>query len=214
MAAILIWLATISIGLLLIALTAALNNLALNAFLCALISLNFVILAMREHERQVTQPFQKLEVLAMNARYVGCNWAWMSLAVIVMHLRQFAFTGPMEFATGGLVAALISLGFARLIMRAAAARPERIGRLLKLCGMMSSTQLVGAFMLLALLLARSLGQGTRYDWPSVNVIAFGTVALAILTARALVALATPLSAGGAGVRPLPVYAKPKLSGAR
>ena len=192
MAAVLIWLATIAVGLVLLVVTAALKKLALHAFICALISVNFVILAMREHERPISTSAQQLNLIATNARYAGCNWAWMSLAIVAMHLRMPSLSGPMAFALGGLLAALISLLFARVILRAGTQQPERISHLLRLAGFMSLVQLVGAFVTLFALVAHSLGQGARYDWASLNVIAFSTVALAILCARALLTLATPL----------------------
>jgi len=194
MGAVLIWLATVGVGLLLIAITAALKKLAFHAFVCALISINFVILALREHERRLSAPAQQLELMSINARFIGCNWLWMSLAIIVMHLRNMALNGAMSFAVAGIAAAVLSLGFGRLIVHAHALRPDRISRYLRIAALMAFVQLASAFVTLAVLITNSLGEDARYDWPSVSVITFSTVALAIISARALLTLATPLTA--------------------
>ena len=210
MAAVLIWLATIGVGLTLIVVTAALKKLAFHALICALISANFVILALRAHERRVTTPTQELALLALNARYAGCNWIWMSLAIIVMRRSYLAeMSGPMTYAIGGLLAALLCLGFARVIVRAGAERPDRIDNFLRIAGFMSFVQLIGALVTLSVLVVSSLAQNARYDWPSLNVIAFSTAALAIINARALVTLATglpspPAKLARASIAPGPV----------
>jgi len=191
MAAVLIWLATFSVGLMLIVLAANMKMLAFQAFICAVISLNFVILAMREHERKVGSPGQQLSLMALNARYAGCNWVWMSLAVLVLHRNHPAeISGPMNFASAGLGAALLCLCVAHLIVRAAVSHPERIGNLLRISGFLAIVQMAGAIIILAVLVGSSIDQDTRFDWPCLNVIAFSAVALAIISARALVTLAS------------------------
>jgi len=204
MAAILIWLGTVGVGLVLLVVTAALKKVAFHAFICALISVNVVVLAMREHERRVTSASQQLDLMALNARYIGCNWAWMSLSVITMHMRALELCAPMTFAMSGLVAALVCFGFARLIVQAGKNQPERIAHLLGLAWFMSFVQFIGALVTLSTLAMNSISQDTRYEWPSLNIIAFSTVALAILSGRALVTLATRLPAQPkATARPLP-----------
>ena len=188
MAAILIWLITIGVGLVLLVVTAALKKLAFEAFVCALISINFAILALREHEPPVMSRRQQLSLLATNAGYLGFNWLWMSLAIIVLHLPKIRLDGAMGFATGGLAAATLCLCFARLIEKAAAEQPERIESFLRLAGFMALVQLIGAFVTLTVLIAHSVNASARFDWPSLNVIAFSTVALAIISARALLTL--------------------------
>lgn len=188
MAAIFIWLATIGVGLGLLVVTAMLKKLAFEAFVCALISMNFSMLALREHERRLTTPVQQLGLMATNATYLGCNWLWMSLAIIVLHIPKLALTGATTYALGGLAAAILCLCFSRLIRQAAAARPDRIGNFLRLSGLMALVQFISAFVTLAALTAHSLNAGDRFDWASLNVIAFSSVALAIISGRALLTL--------------------------
>jgi len=192
MAAVLMWLATIGAGLLLVVVTAALKKLALHAFVCALISVNFVILGLREHERSPTTPAQKLELLTVSMRYTACNWLWMSLALIAMHLRGFNLTGPLAFAFGALLAALAVFAMAHRIQQTAARRPTRTARLLSLAGLTASTQLIGALGTVFVMIWFNIGQGARYDWASLNVIVFSALAVAIINGRALVTLAVGL----------------------
>jgi hypothetical protein len=205
MAAIVIWCVTVGVGLCLLVVTAALKKLAFNAFICALISINFCIMVLREHERPTTRPGQLLELMAVNARYQGCNWLWMSLALLALHpISGGATTG---YALGGLAAAVLCLCFGTLIRRALVDHPERVGRFLGLAWFMAFAQVVGAGVTIAGLVTVSMGPGDRLDWPSLNVIAFSSVALAVISTRALLSLATgaatpvaPAAAANAPVR--------------
>jgi len=207
MAAIVIWVVTVGVGLGLLVVTAVLKKLAFNAFICALISINFCIMALREHERRITVPGELLELLAVNARLQGCNWLWMSLALLA--LQPISVSGSAGFALGGLAAAILCLCFGSLIRRAILDHPERIGRFLRLAGFMALAQVVGAVATIAEVMSLSMTAGARLDWPSLNVIAFSTVALAVISTRALLSLATGVEArptqGAAG---LPVAPAP------
>ncbi len=201
MAAIVIWVVTVGVGLGLLIVTAAMKKLAFNAFICALISINFCILVLREHERRITMPGELLELMAVNARYQGCNWLWMSLAVLALH--PMSASGTTGYALGGLAAAVLCLCFGTLIRRALVDHPERVGRFLRLAGFMSLAQVVGAGVTVVSLISDAMGAGVRFDWPSLNVIAFSTVALAVISTRALLSLAT-----GVEARPTPVAGSP------
>ena len=190
MAAILIWLASFAAGLGLLAITAAFKKFTLNALICALISINFCMLVLREHERPLTSRVQLLDLLANNARYLGGNWLWMSLAVLAMHLPSLALNGASGYALGGLAAATLCLCFASLLQQAAARHPESTNDYLRIAGFMSIAQLVGSGVTVAGLIAHGLAQGSHYDWPSLNVIAFSTVAMAVICARAVLTLAS------------------------
>lgn len=219
MAAVLIWLATFGVGLFLIVVTASMKMLGFHALICAAISANFVILALREHERRIGSQAQELALLALNARYAGCNWVWMSLAVIVMHRSHPAdITGPTSFAMTGLAAAVLCLCFANLIVRAAEKHAERIPNFLRIAGFMAFVQMTGALVTLAVLVTNSIGQDARYDWPSLNVIAFSSAALAIICARALVSLATGIPAAlvkpNWAAAPMPQQTLPPVTTAR
>ncbi len=203
MAAIFIWLATIGIGLGLLVVTAMLKKLAFQAFVCALISMNFSMLALREHERRITTPLQQLNLMATNATYLGCNWLWMSLAIIVLHIPKLALTGATSYAIAGLAAAALCLCFSRLIRQAALSRPDRIGNYLRLAGFMALVQFISAFVTLVALTAHSLHAGDRFDWPSLNVIAFSSVALAIISGRALLTLVMGITEVRQVTRPQP-----------
>ncbi len=206
MAAILIWIVTVGIGLGLLIITAALHKVAFNAFICALISINFCILVLRQHDRRITSRGQLLDLMATNVRFAGCNWLWMSLAILAMHLPGGSYNGVTSYALGGLAAAALCLCSASLIARAVSQHPERIGNLLRITAFMAFAQLVGAAVTVIGLIAHSLGAGARFDWPSLNVIAFSTVALAVISARGLLALGSgvPGAASAAKGAPTPV----------
>ena len=214
MAAIVIWMVTVGVGIGLLIVTAALKKLAFNAFICALISINFCIMVLREHERRITMPGELLELMAVNARYQGCNWLWMSLAVLALHPTSMSSTTG--YALGGLAAAVLCLCFGTLMRRALVDHPERVGNFLRLAGFMALAQLVGAAATVAGLISHSMAAGVRFDWPSLNVIAFSTVALAVISARALLSLATGVekksqpAAGAAPSAPAPWH-PPKAS---
>jgi hypothetical protein len=188
MAAIVIWMVTVGVGLGLLVVTAALKKLAFNAFICALISINFCIMVLREHERRITLPGELLELMAVNARYQGCNWLWMSLALLALHPMSLSSTTG--YALGGLAASVLCLCFGTLIRRAMIDHPERLDRFLRLAGFMAFAQVVGAAATVAGLVTLVMEADVRMDWPSLNVIAFSTVALAVISARALLALTT------------------------
>jgi hypothetical protein len=200
MAAIVIWIATVGIGLGLLIVTAALKKLAFNAFICALISINFCILVLREHERRIATTGELLELMAVNARYQGCNWLWMSLALLALH--PLAMSTTAGYALGGLAAALLCLCFSTLIRRAMVDHPERLERFLRLAGFMAFAQVVGAAATVAGLISIAMNADARLDWPSLNVITFSTVALAVIASRALLSLAT-----GAAPQPAPGQAR-------
>ena len=207
MAAIVIWLVTVGVGLALLIVTAATKKLAFNAFICALISINFCIMVLREHERRITMPGELLELMAVNARFQGCNWLWMSLAVLVLHPMSVSSTTG--YALGGLAASVLCLCFGTLMRRALVDHPERVNNFLRLAGFMSLAQLVGAAATVFGLITHAMNAGVRFDWPSLNVIAFSTVALAVISARALFSLATGVearpgqTAGGGPAAPAP-----------
>jgi hypothetical protein len=197
MAIIIIWVATAAIGLGLLVVTAATKKLAFNAFICALISVNLCIMMLREHEKRIANPGELLTLLALNARYQGCNWLWMSLALLALHPTTMSATAG--YALGGLAAAVLCLCFGTLIRRALADHPQRIDNFLRLAGFMAFAQVVGAAATIAGLVMLVMEADVRMDWPSLNVIAFSTVALAVIGSRALLSLAT-----GVDGQPTPV----------
>jgi hypothetical protein len=214
MAALMIWLVTVGVGLGLLVVTAALHKLALNAFICALISINFCIMVLREHEQRITSRGQLLQLMATNARYQGCNWLWMSLAILAMRLPGLAFNGATNYALGGLAASTLCLCAASLIRGALVKHPERIENLLRITGFLALSQLVGAAVIIVGLIGHSMEAGARVDWPSLNVIAFSTVALAVISARALLSLlmgapASATAATGAPVVPMAPWHPPR-----
>ncbi len=192
MAAIVIWVVTVGVGLGLLIVTAALKKLAFNAFICALISINFCIMVLREHERRTATPGELLMLMASNARYQGCNWLWMSLALLALHPTSMGATTG--YALGGLAASVLCLCFGTLIRRALVDHPERVGNFLRIAGFMAFAQVVGAAATIVGLISLAMNADVHLDWPSLNVIAFSTVALAVISARALLSLATGVPA--------------------
>lgn len=202
MATFVIWSISAGAGLGLLLVTAALGKIAFHAFLCALFSMNFCIMVLREHDRPVGRPDELLGLMAVNARYLGLIWLWMSLAILMMHVPKGAFGAITGYAVGGLAASVLCLCSASLIQGFAAKHPERVPELLRITGFLDFVHVVGALVTGSVLAAEAWGSDPRLDWASLNIVAFSSAALAVVAARGLVALMpdTSVMAGSVAVR--------------
>ncbi|MEZ5775058.1 MAG: hypothetical protein R3D33_10275 [Hyphomicrobiaceae bacterium] len=197
MAAMIIWIVIVALGVALIVITSAIGAVGLNALVAAMISLVIAILAVRENQAAAGGGAGAYQLSATNARYMGLVWAWGAVSLVLVYNAILKWPEWWHFVIAFAAAAALCLVFANLLE--AAAKGDVPGeRVLKLSRILAVIQLVGALVAvaglaidgkLAFLGMPSLINGRDWhgdpSWVGSHVFFFGALALAAISAVAL-----------------------------
>ncbi len=188
MSSVVIWMGIITLGLCLLILSAAVG--APSAFMGVIAAINIAIalLGLREQNTLQNTGNSRSMKSASAARYMGLVWIWGAIALFTIY--QFILPSwhewPVFFGAFAIVGALC-LVFASVMTRDAekGAEDETI---LKLGRYLTMAQIVGTLVAIAGLLIdpdKQFLNTERKDWAAVNIFFFGAIALAALSAQAL-----------------------------
>jgi hypothetical protein len=153
-----------------------------------LVGLTCVLLALRERRALETAGASRGTVAATTARYIGLVWVWGALGLFVTYFFILAWRDWWQF-----VLAFAAVGVLSLLFAAALERDDRAGRedetMLKLGRYLAIGQLAGmviAVLGLAIDPDKEFLSTKRPDWAANTIFLFGALALAAITAHALI----------------------------
>jgi len=193
MAAVVIWMLGIALGLSIMIVTAAANMPLVHMAAAAIVSLVIAVLGVRENRALRAAGASESAVAASTARHMAMVWIWGAIGLLVTYF--FILTWK-EWLTFFLVFA--GVGVLCLIMTGALSRDAAAGRedptMLKLGNYLTVGQLVGMVVTMIGLVvdgkmtrfATIAGQRTGWqDWAANNIFFFGAMALAAISLNAL-----------------------------
>lgn len=146
------------------------------------------LLALRDRRALETAGASRSAVAATTARYLGLVWVWGALGLFVTYFFILAWRDWWQF-----VLAFTVVGVLCLLFAAALERDDRAGRedetMLKLGHYLAIGQLAGMIITvlgLAIDPDKVFLSTTRPDWAANTIFLFGALALAAITANALI----------------------------
>lgn len=128
------------------------------------------------------------KVESVTARYLGLLWLWGAAALILVHTLALSWREWPHFSAGFVGVGLVSLGYSALLARDAAQGRDD-PTMLKLGRYLGIGLLVG---MIATIVGLFIDPGkvflapTKNDWAASGTILFGALALAIVSAHALI----------------------------
>lgn len=188
MSSLLIWMATLAIGICSLILSAASRQPTLYMAVTALVAIAIAAMALKDQQSLEDANASMSARSASTARYMGLVWAWGALALLVTY--HFLFEAWREwplFVAAFAAVAVLCLFFAAVLQRDADQGKEdetmlRLGRYLTI------GQLAGTIITIAGLLIdpdKQFLNVKRLDWAATNVFFFGAIGLAAISASAL-----------------------------
>ncbi len=151
---------------------------------------NFLLAAVGLSERQALSASNapRSRVESVTARYMGLIWLWGAAALVLVYVLVLSWREWTHFSAGFAVAGLLSLGFSALLAKDAAVGKDdptllRLGRYLcigQLAGMIAT--LAG----LAIDPDKEFLSTAESDWAGNGIFLFGALALAVVSAHALI----------------------------
>ncbi len=188
MSSLVAWMLALTLSLCAIILTAAANSPGLHMFASGAISLLFAIMAIADHNKLLARGASKSEVGASTAQHTGLIWTWGALSILVTYSFILENRWPewWHFFLGFLVAGAACMIFASMLSRDAAtghvdASVMSLGRMLVLA------QLVGMIAaIVSIFVDGKFPRAATYpDWAGCNIFFFGALAIAGISANAL-----------------------------
>lgn len=189
MSSLVIWMISLTVGLCVTILAAGALEPQVHIAMSAMICLAFAGLGIRENRAQYAAGLPKSAIAATTAHYMGLVWAWGALAILVTYMFILTWHEWWQFFAGFAFAAVLCLFFASALNRDAEAGREdpsmvRISRALVM------VQLVGMVVaVIGLIIDKKVTHflfPSRYpDWAANNIALSGAVALALISANAL-----------------------------
>ena len=190
MQAVLLWMMGLAIALCAIVLSAGARMPLVHMAMTGTISLIIALQAIQEHRRLTARGETETAIAASTARHMGFVWVWGALGLMVTYLFILDWREWWPFFLGLAVAAGLCLGYAILLEKEIETGRHDAG-LLSFGRGMTIAQLVGMVITVVGLLVD--GKMTRYlnprhlDWAANNIFFFGAIAIAAISAHALLA---------------------------
>lgn len=183
------WMLALTLALCAIILTAAYNAPQLHMFASGAISLLFALMAVADHNRLVASGATKSEIGASTAHHTGLIWTWGALSILVTYAFILENRWPewWHFFLGFLVAGAACMIFSGMLSRDAESGHVddsviSLGRLLVIL------QLIGMIAaIISIFIDGKFPRSIAYaDWAGCNVFFFGALAIAAISANALI----------------------------
>jgi hypothetical protein len=182
------WMVALTLSLCAIILTAAANAPHLHMVASGAISMLFAGIAIADHTRLINAGASKSEVASSTAQHTGLIWTWGALSILVTYAFILESKWPewWHFFLGFLVAGAACMIFAGMLTRdAESGRVDdsvmNLGRILVLL------QLIGMIAaIISIFIDGKFPRAVTYaDWAGCNIFFFGAVAIAVISANAL-----------------------------
>lgn len=174
-------------GVIAILLTAAAGKPAAHMIVAALLASSFVVFGVRTRDALESAGASRSALESVSARAMGLVWLWGGLGLFGTYLFFLSWREWWHFTLAFLLAGTLCLGFAATLDRDARAGKDD-QTLLKLGRYLGIAQLAGMIITVAGLAIdpdKEFLATVRPDWAANSIFLFGALALAAITAHAL-----------------------------
>lgn len=163
------------------------THMAIAAAVCAA----FVLLAMIDRRRQVSQGASEPQLAGATATSMGLVWMWAGLSMLATYQLFLSWHEWWQYVLAGVGVGALCLGFASMMSKDAAAGRED-HTLLSIARYLTIAQLVGMIIaIVGMIIDHKMPRDVREpDWAANAIFFFGAVALAVISANALWAPST------------------------
>lgn len=183
------WMVALTVSVCMIVISAAVGQPIVLMAMTGLVSLAIALLAVRENASLSADGASRSAVGASTARNMGLVWLWGALALLVIYLFVLQWHQWWQLFIGLAFVGVLSLFFAATLRRDGDAQRDdetmlRLGRYLVIA------QLIGTLVTIAGLMLdpdKHFMTTQRPDWAANNIFLFGALALAAISAHALLA---------------------------
>lgn len=184
------WMIALTLSICAIILTAAVNSPGLHMLASGVVSVAFALTAINEHRALTAAGASRSEIGSSTARNTGLVWAWGALGILVTYAAILVNRWPEwpQFFIGFVIAAAASLVFSNMLNR-----DTEAGKIDN--SVMAVGKALVALQLIAVILAvismffdGKFPRPVNYpDWAACNIFFFGAIAIAAISANALLA---------------------------
>lgn len=189
-----IWMGTLTVSICAVILSAAAGAPEIFMAVTAIISLFIALFAISQLRSLEAEGGSQSALAAASARFMGLVWTWGALALLVSYYFILEWWREWwHFLLAFAFVAVLSLFFASTMQRDADAKRDD-KTLLKLGRYLTIAQLVGTIAAVAGLLIdpdKQFLNAERLDWAATNIFFFGALALAAISAYALMNTRVP-----------------------
>jgi hypothetical protein len=190
MSSLLAWMVALTLSILAIIFTAALNSPVAHMMASGLVSTALALTAIREHNQLRAAGASRSEIGSSTARNTGLIWAWGALGLCITYalILENHFPEWWHFGLGFALAAVASIVFSNMLDRdQASGKVDQsvmsIGRVLVMLQLLGVT--AGA---IALLWDGKFPRAVSFpDWAACNIFFFGALAIGAISLNALLA---------------------------
>jgi hypothetical protein len=189
MASQLVWILLLALGLGAVITTAAMNEPGVHMAVAAGVAALYAVRGILVHRGQAAAGASRSAVASSNSWSMALVWLWGGLSVLVIYTGLLTWREWWQFALAFTAVGIVSLGFAVMMGRDAAAGKDD-ATMLKLARNLTWAQLVG---MIVTMVGLAVDPGKRFlivrerweDWAANSIFWFGAAALAVLSAYAL-----------------------------
>jgi hypothetical protein len=190
MSSLLAWMVALTLSILAIIFTAALNSPVAHMMASGLVSTALALTAIREHNQLRAAGASRSEIGSSTARNTGLIWAWGALGLCITYalILENHFPEWWHFGLGFALAAVASIVFSNMLDRdQVSGKVDKsvmsIGRVLVMLQLLGVT--AGA---IALLWDGKFPRAVSFpDWAACNIFFFGALAIGAISLNALLA---------------------------
>ena len=183
------WIFALALGLGATITTALAKEPGVHMAVVAAVALLYAARGIFVHRAETAKGASRSAISSSNAASMGLVWLWGGIAMLVIYTGILTWREWWQFALAFLAAGAISLGFASLLARDAAAGKDDV-TMLKLARTFAWVQLGG---MVATMLGLVIDPDKRFlivrerweDWAANSIFFFGAAALAVLSIWAL-----------------------------
>lgn len=194
-ASLVIWMATMTIAVSSVVLTAAARLTDAHAYVAGVVTLAIALLAIYEHRSLVAEKAGEKLIAASTARHMGLVWAWGALCLLVTYLPALGILRWVEWMPFTIMFAMLAALclYFNLTLKREVENGNDDPVLLNLSRYLAYGQLVGmAATMVGLVIDGKFPAEVKQnlawqDWAANNVFFFGAFALFAITANSLIA---------------------------
>lgn len=184
-----VWIFLLALGLGAVIATAIANAPGVHMAVAAAVAAVYALQGYRVHLAQEAAGASRSAVASSNSLWMALVWLWGGLSVLVIYTGILTWREWWQFALAFIAVGIISLGFAVMMGRDAAAGKDD-ATMLKLARNLTWVQLAG---MVITMIGLAVDPGKRFliirerweDWAANSIFFFGAAALAVLSAYAL-----------------------------
>lgn len=185
-----IWMATMTISLSAIILSAAAGMPDVNAWMAGVVSVFIAAVAIAENRTMAGSSASEAAIASSTARHMGMVWAWGALGLFTIYYFILQWKEWLPFTMAFIIVAVICLFFASILKRDSQSDQDD-GAMTRIARTLTIAQLVAMIAtMIGLVLDGKIPAVVKkspqwQDWAANNIFFFGALALALISANAL-----------------------------